>query len=219
MDFINEIKQITGLIRDIGLIIGIPFISIIFFKLYNQYILILKEKNEFLKETQFDRALQLIKSQKELYEIERSGLEQDINVLKSAIDIKENKIVELQNTRKLNEINESSILLRINQINEEEKKIEEKFQLITQLDKIYDFVFSDLGFMAEFKRLFFKDKFFSYYHYGGLSESVVFYREFAIKLENLKLATYENYEDGMESGVSIELNDFGIKLRTLLFDY
>ena len=61
---INKIHKFAALIRDIGLIVGIPIIVLIAFHLYNIQVAALKEQNEILKITQYDKALNLIESQK-----------------------------------------------------------------------------------------------------------------------------------------------------------
>ena len=53
MEFGN-IRAWAELIRDIGLIIGIPILIGVGVKLYSQQIEILKARNELLKETQYD---------------------------------------------------------------------------------------------------------------------------------------------------------------------
>jgi len=70
--------RLIRLIRDLGLIIGVPTLIVVAVYFYNQQIGILKARAELLKETQFDRALSLIRSQKELYEIDRRVLEERI---------------------------------------------------------------------------------------------------------------------------------------------
>ena len=76
---VGQIKFWAEFIRDVGLILGIPALIGVGVKLYGQQIEILKERNELLKETQYDRALSMIKSQKELFEFERQSLEKSIN--------------------------------------------------------------------------------------------------------------------------------------------
>jgi hypothetical protein len=200
----SNIKEISGLIRDIGFILGVPFLSILVFKLYNQYVLLLKEQNTFLKETQYDKALQLIKSQKELFEIERSNLELKVNQLQSNLSEKNIMTISIQE--------------RLEQIKIEEIKLEKKKRITEDFKVIYNNLFSDLKFVADFKTMFFDGNSFSYIHFGGMNKSVSFYRNFAAKLEKIGLATYEPYCNDMESGVSIDLTDQGIKFKELLFN-
>jgi hypothetical protein len=75
---INQIKPWVELIRDVGLILGIPVLIGVGMQLYTQQIEILKARTELLKETQYDRALSIIKSQRELHELERQSLEKSI---------------------------------------------------------------------------------------------------------------------------------------------
>lgn len=75
---LDIVMRWARLIRDIILIIGIPIFIIFGMKLYNSQIEILNAQVELLKETQYDRALSLIKSQKELHKMEREKLEDEI---------------------------------------------------------------------------------------------------------------------------------------------
>lgn len=84
MDIV-QIKAWAELVRDLGLIIGIPILIGVGVKLYGQQIEILKARNELLKETQYDRALSIIKSQKEVYELERQSLEKAIKGLEGSL--------------------------------------------------------------------------------------------------------------------------------------
>jgi hypothetical protein len=232
MDTISNIKEIAELIRDVGFILGIPFIISLFFKLNNRYVTILKEENAILKETQYDKALNQIKSQKELFEIEKSKLEQEIDKLQTNLREKDMRInYETENNMtkeqllkqkmeqiKIEEIkNEQSIKERLAQVKLEEVKLDKKKRIIEDLNVIYNNLFTDLEFVADFKIIFLKGNSFSYYHYGGMNDSVYFYREFASRLAKLELATYEPYCDVIESGVSIDLTEQGIKFRELLF--
>jgi hypothetical protein len=222
MDIISNIQEISGLIRDIGLIFGVPSIFLIILKLYNQYVLTLKEQNAFLKETQYDKALQLIQSEKKLHEIEMSKLEIRIKELKSNLLEKDQIINDNLENDKIRRIknNENTLLIkeRLKQVRIEEINLDKKKKIIEDLNIIYNNLFSDLVFVADFKSKFFEKDNFSYYHYGGLNESVSFYLEFAGRLEKLELATYEEYCDEIESGVSITLTEKGIKFKELLFN-
>jgi hypothetical protein len=97
---LERIKDIASLVRDIGVIVGVPTIITVGISLYDiqskaleqqvkaneAQIKALESQNNVLKETQFDRALTIIKSQKEAYELERGGLEKQINDLRKSGD-------------------------------------------------------------------------------------------------------------------------------------
>jgi hypothetical protein len=84
-DKLPTIKRWTELIRDVGLIIGIPTLIIIGSKMYGLQIEslkaqneVLKSRNEILGEFSYDRALARINSQKKLFDQEREELESEI---------------------------------------------------------------------------------------------------------------------------------------------
>jgi hypothetical protein len=117
-------KDIAGLIRDIGVIVGVPVIITVGVFLYDlqskaleqqtkaleqqakaleqqvksneAQIKTLEAQNNLLKETQYDRALVIIKSQKEIYEVERVGLEKEITDLRRENSAEKLKTVEAQ---------------------------------------------------------------------------------------------------------------------------
>jgi Tfp pilus assembly protein PilN len=74
----SEIMQWASFIRDIGVILGFPALIIVGIKLYNQQIEILKARNELLRETQYDRAVALLESQKKVFLIEREIMDKQI---------------------------------------------------------------------------------------------------------------------------------------------
>ena len=83
-DKLPTIKRWTELIRDVGLIIGIPTLIIIGSKMYGLQIEslkaqneVLKSRNEILGEFSYDRALARINSQKKLFDQEREELESE----------------------------------------------------------------------------------------------------------------------------------------------
>lgn len=89
----SAIKQWVELLRDIGLVVGVPGLIWVGYKLFNRHIEALKDshkahidalesENRLLKETQYDRALSLIEAEKKLFQIEREKLEQEIAKLK-----------------------------------------------------------------------------------------------------------------------------------------
>ena len=104
MDF-GKIKRWAELIRDIGLIIGIPILIGVGVKLYGQQIEILKARNELLKETQYDRALTIIKSQKEVFQIERQTLEKKVAELEAQGQSKTDEVKALK--KRLQSVGES----------------------------------------------------------------------------------------------------------------
>ena len=81
------LKMVTKwatVIRDVGLILGIPTIIVVGLKLYGVEVDALKQQNELLTETQYDLALSLLVSQKDLFEIERQELEQEFKSLQAS---------------------------------------------------------------------------------------------------------------------------------------
>jgi hypothetical protein len=97
-DALSRSRAVASLVRDIGMILGIPALFTIGLKLYEiqtkaleaqikaseTQIKVLESQNALLKETQYDRALTIIKSQKELFSMERSSLEKQISDLKAS---------------------------------------------------------------------------------------------------------------------------------------
>ena len=84
----GRIQRWAALLRDIGVILGIPSILYIAIQLYGfqlqgmqAQIAALKEQNETLRERQYDRAATIIKSQKELSEIELDTIEKSISLV------------------------------------------------------------------------------------------------------------------------------------------
>jgi hypothetical protein len=100
--FIRTTKEIAGLVRDVGLIIGVPALVTVGVSLYELQDAALKEQinankaqadaltaqNAFLKETQYDRAAALLKGQKEVYEADRQNIEKQLDDAKKASDLK-----------------------------------------------------------------------------------------------------------------------------------
>jgi hypothetical protein len=89
----SSIKELVEFIRDIGLILGIPGIIFLGYKLFDRHIIALKDahkahidalesENRLLKETQYDRALKLIEAEKKLFQHEREKFEDEIAKLK-----------------------------------------------------------------------------------------------------------------------------------------
>lgn len=98
-----SIQRWVELFRDVGLILGVPTLIAVGTKLYGLQAAALKANNEalqaqntFLKETQYDRALSLIESQKKLYEHEREGFEKEIHALEQSGQAKEEQLAKLK---------------------------------------------------------------------------------------------------------------------------
>jgi hypothetical protein len=84
----GKIHKWAALLRDIGVILGIPGVLYIAIQLYGfqlqgmqAQIAALKEQNETLRERQYDRAAIIIKSQKELSEFELDTIEKSITLV------------------------------------------------------------------------------------------------------------------------------------------
>jgi hypothetical protein len=96
--FLDNAREAASLVRDVGMIIGIPALLTIGLKLYDlqtkaleaqnkaaeAQVKSLESQNAFLRETQYDRALALLKSQKEIFLIERDSLEKQISDLRTS---------------------------------------------------------------------------------------------------------------------------------------
>jgi chromosome segregation ATPase len=79
----SEIMLWVSFIRDVGLILGMPILITVGVKLYSQQIEILKARNDLLKETQYDRAIALLESQKKAFLMEREALDKQIAELET----------------------------------------------------------------------------------------------------------------------------------------
>jgi SMC interacting uncharacterized protein involved in chromosome segregation len=97
------IERWAKLIRDLGLIIGVPILIAIGVKLHDQQTAALKAQNDVLKtqnallrETSYDRALNIIESQKKLYEQDRTNYESQIQILQQSGESKQIEIKKLQ---------------------------------------------------------------------------------------------------------------------------
>jgi hypothetical protein len=66
-----NIEQLANRVRNLGIIIGVPVIIGAAIYFHNAEISALKEQNELLRQTQYDKALALIEAQKKLGEQER----------------------------------------------------------------------------------------------------------------------------------------------------
>jgi hypothetical protein len=76
---LSKVSSIAALVRDVGVILGIPVVLTVGIKLYDLQTKALEAQmkaveaqNEVLKQTQYDRALAMIKSQRELFDNERA---------------------------------------------------------------------------------------------------------------------------------------------------
>ncbi|MGH9891102.1 MAG: hypothetical protein ACREA0_03795 [bacterium] len=96
----NPAASIVGewvsLIRDIGVILGVPGLIWLGVKLYNLQLASLRERNEVLAETQYDRALAQIRSQRELFEMERIELAERLAELRGSLSDKDSEISSLK---------------------------------------------------------------------------------------------------------------------------
>ncbi|MFC2076017.1 hypothetical protein ACFLT7_02930 [candidate division KSB1 bacterium] len=123
-------------IRDIIFIIGIPTIIYIGIKMYHQQIQTMRTQIDFLKETQYDRALKLIKSQRELHDEEVRKLEKGKEkILKSGEE-------------KQNEINKLNEKLKLMEIDAKKLKVQEGVIATQYLDDFMDFTYIS----GEYKR-------------------------------------------------------------------
>jgi septal ring factor EnvC (AmiA/AmiB activator) len=98
-----KISSIAALVRDVGVILGIPVVLTVGIKLYDLQTKALeaqmeavKQQNEVLRQTQYDRALAMIKSQRELFENERTSLQKQVADLSTSDKDKGNEIGQLQ---------------------------------------------------------------------------------------------------------------------------
>jgi uncharacterized protein YjbI with pentapeptide repeats len=91
----QNILEWVSLIRDVGLILGVPTLIAVGVKLYGQQIEILKARNELLKDTQYDRASALLESQKKVFLLEREELDRQITELKRSGSEKDETLTEL----------------------------------------------------------------------------------------------------------------------------
>ena len=88
MDMIERIQKSAALVRDVGLIVGVPSIIYVCSQLYGlqqqsmqAQIGALNEQIEVLKERQYERAATVLKAQKEVSERELDAIQGSISVL------------------------------------------------------------------------------------------------------------------------------------------
>jgi hypothetical protein len=94
----ERVKGIASFLRDVGLILGVPAIvslGLSIYELQNKAheteIKALEAQNTVLKETQFDRAVALIKAQKEAYELDKESTTAQIDHLRDQLTESNNK--------------------------------------------------------------------------------------------------------------------------------
>lgn len=118
-----EIKTYAELIRDIGLVLGIPTLIFVFLRLYKQQLENLKSEISVLKQTQYDRALSLIESQRKLHEIEREQLESQIQQLHQAGGEKEQEFTALQQRLQIVNTRDSAGELLLRQLEQQKSAV------------------------------------------------------------------------------------------------
>lgn len=101
----KKLQRCVSFTRDCGAILGIPIIIGIGIKLHKEQLASLRAVNaaqasqiQFLRETQFDRASKLIKSQRELYEIDVSLLSNRLQVSQNSVSATSNEVLHLRET-------------------------------------------------------------------------------------------------------------------------
>jgi hypothetical protein len=101
--FVRSFQHWIIIIRDASLILGIPYLIVLQRELNNQQVASLKAINEsqvsqiqLLRETQYDRALSLLKSQKEVYEIELGMFSNKLQVLQTSVSATSNQVLQLR---------------------------------------------------------------------------------------------------------------------------
>jgi hypothetical protein len=128
---------VASLVRDIGVILGVPVLLTIGVKLYDLQTKALEDQikaneaqiksveaqNSLLKETQYDRALALLKSQKEVFLMERNSLEKQIADLQTP-------------KRQVEEINTEQRLIEAAAIKELTAKLSEVEEGVNSADKL-----------------------------------------------------------------------------------
>jgi uncharacterized protein HemX len=93
---LERVKEIAGLLRDLGVIIGVATIVAVGLSFYDlqhkaneAQVKALEAQNSILKETQFDRV-----AQKKAYEIERANTAREISQLEKKLDESSNQYSE-----------------------------------------------------------------------------------------------------------------------------
>jgi hypothetical protein len=95
----RTVERWAKVIRDVGIIVGVPVIITLGSKLYEQQIAavkahseVLEAQNKFLKETQYDRAAALLDGQKKVFEMERGNLEKQLDGQKKVFEMEREKL-------------------------------------------------------------------------------------------------------------------------------
>jgi septal ring factor EnvC (AmiA/AmiB activator) len=121
----NRVTSIAALVRDVGVIIGLPVILTVGIKLYDLQTKALESQmkaveaqNDVLKQTQYDRALALMKSQRELFDNERAALEKE----RAALEM---KVANLSTSEKDQSEELNRLTRRIAELDEFKRKAEE----------------------------------------------------------------------------------------------
>jgi hypothetical protein len=112
---LQQLKDWASFFRDLGLIIGIPVLITVGVQLYGLQVSALKEqkevieeRNKLLKETQYDRALDIIRAQKGLFDIEREQLQKQVLDTRQSSQHDQEKIVGLE--KKLRDLEDAAKL-------------------------------------------------------------------------------------------------------------
>ena len=114
-EFIKYAKNIQA----VGVIVGFPVIIAVGIFFYERQIDNLKSENELLKQTQYDKALSTIKSQRELFENERKKYETKIEKLTKDSSSNQKEIDDLKS--KIFALNKSEALLTKQLLKSQEK--------------------------------------------------------------------------------------------------
>ena len=103
----NKLKEWIQLIRDVGIILGIPVIISVGLSLHNQQIDALKAQLEFAESTRYDKAASILEGQEKVFAKEKAIIKKEISDLsdeKRALasrclaleeELKNNRIVEI----------------------------------------------------------------------------------------------------------------------------
>jgi len=78
----ETVASITQVIANVTITVVVPLLALFAKRLFDQQLEIVKARNELLKETQYDRALTLLESQRKVFEAERIALERNIDELR-----------------------------------------------------------------------------------------------------------------------------------------
>src|SRR5882762_1235941 len=128
---LNRVSSIAALVRDVGVIIGIPVVLTVGIKLYDLQTKALEAQmkaveaqNELLKQTQYDRALAMIKSQRELFDNERVSLEK--------------RIADLSASGKAQSEESAKLQQRLSDLDSFKRSVEEEKQRQAEMMKMFE---------------------------------------------------------------------------------